>query len=210
MHGLAARLAAAPVAREAVPPPVVKDAKPAGVLASGGATLRRDGEGWTVVHEGRAARLRDARGLGYLATLLAHPDQEFHALDLEGGDDEEAGGGGVLDAAERERWARQLADLRDELEEARGFNDPGRAERAEERIEALSAELAKRVQGGAAQRSGAAAERARVNVTRAIARAVERIGAVHPALGQHLTATLRTGAFCRYAPDPRLPLRWEL
>lgn len=204
MHRLAARLDAAPDVQ-----PAVGDPAPVHAPRTG-AALRREGDGWSVAHDGRAVRLRDARGLGYLATLLAHPDQEFHALDLEGGDDGHAAGG-ALDAAERETYARQLADLRDELEEAVAFNDPGRAERAEARIEALSAELSRRVQGdGAATRSGAAAERARVNVTRAIARAVERIAAVHPALGQHLTATLRTGAFCRYAPDPRLPVRWEL
>jgi hypothetical protein len=59
-------------------------------------------------------------------------------------------------------------------------------------------------------RSGAPAERARVNVTRALGRAVERIAAIDAALGQHLTATLRTGLVCSYAPDPRLRLGWEL
>jgi hypothetical protein len=51
-------------------------------------------------------------------------------------------------------------------------------------------------------------ERARINVTRAIGTALQRIAATHPALGRHLTATIRTGIFCRYTPDPRVPVRW--
>jgi hypothetical protein len=53
-----------------------------------------------------------------------------------------------------------------------------------------------------------ARERARVNVTRAISTALARIAEHHPALARHLAATVRTGAFCSYTPDPRLPVRW--
>ncbi len=28
--------------------------------------------------------------------------------------------------------------------------------------------------------------------------------------GTHLVATVRTGIFCSYTPDPRLPLSWQL
>jgi hypothetical protein len=53
-----------------------------------------------------------------------------------------------------------------------------------------------------------ARERARVNVTRAIATALKRIGEHHPALGEHLAVTIHTGMFCSYTPDPRVSLRW--
>jgi len=56
---------------------------------------------------------------------------------------------------------------------------------------------------------GAAAERARVNVTRAIKGALQRIAAHHPTLCAHLRTTVRTGYACVYLPDPRLTLRWE-
>lgn len=54
----------------------------------------------------------------------------------------------------------------------------------------------------------AARERARVNVTRALLGALKRIGEHHPELARHLEATLRTGAFCVYRPDPRVPVGW--
>src|SRR5260370_12474692 len=47
--------------------------------------FRREGEYWTVGYVGNAFRLKDTRGLGYLAHLLRHPAAEFHVLDLFGG-----------------------------------------------------------------------------------------------------------------------------
>ena len=38
-----------------------------------GNRFRQEGEYWTVVFEGSVVRLRDAKGLRYLARLLAHP-----------------------------------------------------------------------------------------------------------------------------------------
>jgi hypothetical protein len=46
-------------------------------------------------------------------------------------------------------------------------------------------------------------------VTRIIGRAIERIAAVDPALGQHLAAAVRRGSFCCYEPDARLALQWD-
>jgi hypothetical protein len=41
------------------------------------AIFRREGEHWTVAYEGRVARVRDAKGLHYLAHLLANPWREL-------------------------------------------------------------------------------------------------------------------------------------
>ena len=54
------------------------------------------------------------------------------------------------------------------------------------------------------------AELARVKTTRSIRAAMERIGTHNAALIAHLRATIKTGAFCSYMPDPRLPVEWEL
>jgi hypothetical protein len=52
-------------------------------------------------------------------------------------------------------------------------------------------------------------ERARINVTRAIKAALGRIKVHDPVLHRHLAATIRTGTFCSYIPDPRLLVRWK-
>ena len=49
------------------------------------AIFRKEGEYWTVGYGGKAFRLKDTKGLGYLAHLLRHPAAEFHVLDLAGG-----------------------------------------------------------------------------------------------------------------------------
>src|SRR5262249_59698661 len=113
--------------------------------------------------------------------------------------------GELLDPAARAAYKRRLEDLRETLEEAQGFNDLERAARAEHEIEFLTDELARAVGlGGRSRKAAAAAERARVNVSRTIGAVVKKIAAGSPALGQHLTAAIRTGYFCSYAPDPRV------
>src|SRR5262249_57971922 len=95
-------------------------------------------------------------------------------------------------------------------EEARRFNDPERAARAEQEIEFLSDELARAVGlGGRSRTAASAAERARVNVSRTIGAVMKKIAAGSPALGQHLTAAVRTGYFCAYEPDPRVRVEWR-
>jgi hypothetical protein len=49
------------------------------------AIFRKEGEYWTVGRGGNTFRLKDTKGLGYLAHLLRHPAVEFHVLDLAGG-----------------------------------------------------------------------------------------------------------------------------
>src|SRR5262249_36950715 len=44
--------------------------------------FRREGEFWTIACRGEVFRLKDVRGLAYIAYLLGHPGQEFHVLSL--------------------------------------------------------------------------------------------------------------------------------
>src|ERR1700757_4325403 len=47
--------------------------------------FHKEGEYWAVAYGGNSFRLKDTKGLGYLAHLLRHPATEFHVLDLVGG-----------------------------------------------------------------------------------------------------------------------------
>lgn len=65
--------------------------------------------------------------------------------------------------------------------------------------DALIAELSRAFGlGGRARRLGDEQERARKAVTARVRDAVGRIEAVHPSLGAHLRASVRTGAWCSY------------
>jgi hypothetical protein len=195
--------------------------------------FRREGEYWTVVFDGAVVRLRDAKGLRHLARLLAHPGREFHTVDLEAADRPAAppvpvglpgraegdqlavrpdlgDAGALLDAQAKAAYQARLGELRVELEEAEGGNDPLRATKARVELEFLVGELARAVGlGGRDRRAASHAERARLNVTRAIRAAVANLARANPALGRHLAATVRTGRYCAYTPDPRLPIAWQ-
>jgi len=192
-----------------------------------GATFRREGEYWTVAYQGSPFRLRDAKGMRYLARLLAESGHELHALQLarEGFDGDEGrpardGGsvtdpfldtGPLLDDEAKAAYRSRLEELRAEVDEAESWADPERGARARAEIEALTDQLGAAVGLGGRDRAvGSPAERARIAVTRAIRSSMARIAQQDPALGAHLNATIRTGTFCSYAPDPRVPIAWRL
>jgi hypothetical protein len=196
--------------------------------------FQREGEYWTVAYDGLVVRLKDSKGLRQIALLLAQPGRELHATDLEtlvGGateasapalktraayDEVEAradfgDAGDLLDAEARAAYKARLDELQEEIDEAEAFNDPVRAERARDEREFLVRELARAVGlGGRGRKAASHAERARLNATRAIRAAMTNLAREHPSLGRHLTATIRTGRYCSYTPDPRTPVAWQL
>ncbi len=187
------------------------------------AVFRREGEYWSIAFEGDAFRLRDSKGLRYLAVLLARPGHEVLALDLasvgperggpgpaaDDGLSVEGGGGEMLDRQARDAYRRRLEDLRDTVVEAESWGDAERAARAREEMEFLARELAAGVGlGGRPRHAVSPAERARQSVTKAIKGALPRISEQSPTLGAHLETTVRTGTFCSYTPDPRAPIAW--
>jgi non-specific serine/threonine protein kinase len=176
------------------------------------AALRREGDVWSFQYAGESFRLRDTKGLGYLARLLREPGREFHALDLAGAPTEAAVERPVeaLDATAREAYRSRLDELEEEEQEAKRFGDAERAARAHAEREFIAEEIARAYGlGGRARTSGSTAERARVAVTKAIRAALDRVREASPALGRHLEATVRTGMFCSYTPDPRAPITWR-
>jgi tetratricopeptide (TPR) repeat protein len=203
------------------------------------ASFRKEGEYWTVGYGGNDFRLKDTKGLGYLAHLLRHPGTEFHVLDLVGGiageradgtidaahglprgdeDLAKAGihiaplgdAGEVLDDQAKAAYRHRLSELREELEEAMGLGNVERAEQAEAEIDALTRELSRAVGlGGRNRKAASASERARQSTTKTIKAVVERIVQGDAALGSILTRCIRTGTFCCYQPDADFPIAWE-
>jgi hypothetical protein len=166
-------------------------------------------------------RLKDAKGLQYLAQLLRDPGREFHVLDLVRGSadgerreeaDPRASAEGlpILDEQAKAAYRRRLGDLRDELTEAERFHDAGRTARALEEIEAITEQLAAGVGlGGRDRLAGAAAERARSAVTMGIRSALKKLRHGIPKLEDQLTPRIRTGMYCVYVPDAVHPISWK-
>ena len=108
-----------------------------------------EGEYWTIAYSGLVCRLRDSKGLRYLAHLLSRPGEYVHCGAL---------GSTVVDGKE----------------------------------------------------TACNAERARLAVTKRIKAAVEKIQEHHPALGQHLVASIKTGSRCAYLPGPHDSISWSV
>jgi hypothetical protein len=164
--------------------------------------LQRDGEAWLLQGGEREVRLKDSRGVQWLHELLERPGQEIHVLDLVAPGQHDSGDAGeLLDREAIDEYRRRLADLSEEIAEAEGFNDFGRAAALTEERDFLLRELSRGVGlGGRERRAGAAAERARVNVQRRLRDALSRIAAQAPELGRELERAITTGVFCRYSP----------
>jgi hypothetical protein len=167
-------------------------------------------------------RLKESRGLQYLAQLLARPGQEIHVLDLVATVQAEPGqaarrqlasadSGTVLDAPARAAYRRRLAELRDELEEAAAYGDLGRGDRLRTEMEFLTEQLASALGlGGAARRIGGPSERARSAVTQNIRSTLKRLVEALPPLREALARRVRTGTFCVYEPDASRRVDWQL
>ncbi|HVE63616.1 MAG TPA: response regulator [Mycobacteriales bacterium] len=195
--------------------------------------FQSEGEYWTVRYGSESCRLKDSKGLRYLASLLQSPGREFHVLELvtaaTGGTSAPAGtragtdrvsldadgmsvrdlgdSGDILDAQAKASYRRRLVELHEDLEEAEGFNDPVRASRARAEIDALEQQLSAAFGlGGRPRKAGSAAERARVNVRNSVASALKVISLHAPELAEHLKRAIRTGTFCWYVGDGK---RWH-
>jgi tetratricopeptide (TPR) repeat protein len=190
-------------------------------------SFRREGDYWSIVFEERTVHVRDLKGMRYLARLLAHPGREFHVLDLVAAENgvapvargQTAGlsrstlgdAGEMLDARAKDAYRRRLAEIEEDIEQARALGDAERAAQADAERDFLVRELSRAVGlGGRDRRAASASERARVGVTRAVRKAVGQIGEHHPKLGEHLDRTIRTGTSCAYLPDPRASAGWRL
>ncbi len=194
--------------------------------------FRREGEYWTVEYGGVTCRLKDMKGLGYIAHLIAHPGHRIHVLDLfaqvggsaaataptadlhaanlevasELGDASE-----VVDSRARAEYRQRLSELHAELEEAERNNDIGCAERTRNELDSLSDALRSALGlSGKSRRFTAETERARGTVSKSIRVSLERIRRSHQELGDHLSTCIRTGYFCAYLPDPGRQPEWRI
>lgn len=72
------------------------------------------------------------------------------------------------------------------------------------------ADLAAEAGAAAEAASHEGVERTRSAVTKRIRDALQKIEKNHPVLGRHLSARVKTGYECMYAPDPDHPVVWKV
>jgi tetratricopeptide (TPR) repeat protein len=193
------------------------------------AVFRHEGEFWTIAYGGQMFRLRDVKGLRYIASLLARPGGEVHVLELVsaatgrpadaralGAEDDVVASwpsdrDPLLDDQAKKDYGRRLEELEEELEQARDWRDNERAARVEDELDLLTRELARAVGLRGRDRTFSSSdERARISVTKAIRTAIRLIDKHCPALGAHFEASIQTGRYCSYATPGAPPPSWSL
>jgi hypothetical protein len=182
---------------------------------------------WIIRYHGHATSLRSTLGLHYLAVLLRHPGREFHVRDLVARPtvvstpaaavaanelvmDGLYLGVPVLDARAKAEYKRRITDLRQDLKQAEQLNNPQQKFAVQAELDAIADYLASSVGLGNRDRTASSAsERARSAVTKCIKRAVHQIAKAIPSLGYQLSASIKTGYFCSYHPNPEQPIPWK-
>ncbi len=180
--------------------------------------FQREGDYWTIRFGGRVLRVRDTRGVRYLAQLVGNPGREVFAAELvrgarragEQGHVPPSDAGEVLDPSAVAAYRRRLDGLRDALRDARSTNDLPRAAQLEAEIRWLVRELSRGLGLRGRRLARSSVERARLNVRKGIAALLRKLAAEDPALGRHLCATVQTGTFCSYRPDSRVAIAWRI
>jgi hypothetical protein len=189
------------------------------------ATFRAHGNLRTIGFDGSTAVVRDLKGLRYVEQLLAAPGREHHVLDMvaveqgsTASDDPDSDSGvrphdgsgmPAIDDQAKAAYRQRLAEVEEDIDDARRANDLARLEHAERDKDFLVAELGRAMGlGGRTRLLGGDAERARTSVTRAIRYGLDRLAEDHPAAAAHLDRSIQTGTFCVYSPDPSTPIVW--
>ena len=119
--------------------------------------------------------------------------------------------GPLLDEPAKRAYRRRIQELREEIAQADAFRDLERAARARIEYDTLVGQLSSALAlGGRDRRARSPAERARLNVTRAIKSAITRIDRQDHALAEHLLASVQTGRTCVYRPAASSPVTWKV
>lgn len=169
--------------------------------------FRRLGEVWVIKYEREMILMENARGLSYLARLLAEPSRIVPAVSLlaavAGIDPRIATGnsGEFADDPALATYKRRYIELQDDIEDAESDKDLGRLAKLKSEFEAFGFEIARATGLGGKKRERTDAERVRKSVSMAVSRAIDSICSAHALLGQHLRNSVSSGLTFQYSPD---------
>ena len=175
------------------------------------------GDFWHLTFEGRTTHIRDGVGPRYIALLLANLGRELFCPDII----TMANGNPIAKISQAEdvladgpairEYEGRLRDLGEELEEAKEFNDWGRQEKLQGKVDFMEGHLLKlRGLHGRTRTFSGTFDNARTSVTNAINRTLrsDAVKAKLPAAYRHLDKAISRGTFTSY--DPEKPIDWVL
>ena len=172
--------------------------------------FRNEGNFWTLTFSGQTVRLRNQRGLTYLANLVSQPYVKIHAALLRANTTDSKAiqpfkGDEVLDKQAMETFKTRYDDLCSELQEAQSNNDPVRQNQIQDERAALGREVTGAIGLGQRQRRmGDEADKIRKAVCMAITRTLTVLDKKHPSLARHLEDAIQMGQVLIYNPATKI------
>jgi hypothetical protein len=188
-----------------------------GKLAHGSNVFRRKGQVWVVRYSGGAEFiLLPSKGAAYLHQLLSQPRIHLSAIDMACRVAKHQVQYALSDAgpkSDREALAAyraKVAELKEELDEAKVNNDPGAQERIQKEIDSILKEVREASGlGGRLRKASDDRERVRKAVGVAIRRAINEIAQNDQNLATHFSARhLVCGQNPCYSPDTEI--EWQV
>lgn len=193
-----------------------------------------EGDEWKIVYRGKPISLRDSYGLRYIAYLLSKPWRPIHVFELvklahptdpsfikqAHAEDPEQGlppktssrtKGRSSATALLNEYHDEYKELQSKLDRANYLDDKIEKQDVQKKMQMLLEKI------GSTQKYRSKGEdmdpmvkKAQVSVYKCIQRALVKIEKKHPDIHKHLTATIWTGFYCHYNPDPENTPHWVL
>ena len=185
------------------------------VVAAEQNVFRRDDGIWTITFGGMTIRLGDGLGLKCIAYLISKSRREIDAAVLKAAVTgvamvKPAAGMEVLDQEAIRRYKNEHDDLCEQLEEAERNNDFARQEQIQKNLDAFTQQINSATGLGGRQRKNKDhVENARISLTNAINRAIQKISdKKHFDLARHIQNSICTGRTFQYSPE--VDVNWDL
>jgi hypothetical protein len=166
----------------------------------------KENEVWQIAYEGKQVLMTEVKGFIDLAKLLGSPDNQFHCIELMGSG-LEANAEPLFDERAKRSYQGKILELQEEIRWSENNNDLKRStglhEEYDQIVEHLTTSLGLK---GKIRKSHNNLDKTRSAVTWRIRNAIQKIEKAHPMLGKHLSASVKTGILCYYAPEKTI--RW--
>jgi TolB-like protein/tetratricopeptide (TPR) repeat protein len=168
----------------------------------------RENDGWQISYENHSFRISDAKGINDIARLLSTPGEQIHCSELMGSM-VKMRGEQVIDDKAKKNYKAKLLSLQEELSLAEVNNDYQRSALLQKEFDDILDMLSNSMGlNGRTRKSDDPIEKVRSAVTWRIRNSIKKISSIHPALGIHLSNSIKTGLFCSYRPEKNVS--WAL
>ena len=168
----------------------------------------RENDGWQISYENQSFRIADAKGINDIARLLSMPGEQIHCSELMGSM-VKMRGEQLIDEKAKKNYKARLLSLQEDLSLAAAHNDYQQSAALQKEYDDILDMLSNSMGlNGRTRKSDDPIEKVRSAVTWRIRNSIKKIATIHPALGKHLSNSIKTGIFCSYRPEKNVS--WHL